>query len=134
MAENIDLKTIEKKILKTGHQHGLFDMMIGFIIAGMAFSPIFRESLPGPYKYFLWPLIIVIIADLFIFIGIKFVIQPRTGIAKPGPTLKSIRNKMLIISFIQFIFLLIVFILPLLGIGSSIRVSTIIFLLIVGLS
>ncbi|MHA2034926.1 MAG: hypothetical protein ACW972_04900 [Promethearchaeota archaeon] len=134
MAEKIDLKTIEKNILKTGHQHGLFDMMIGFIIAGMAFGPIFRESLSEPYKYFLWPLIIVIIAELFIFIGIKFIIQPRTGIAKPGPKLKSIRNKMLIVTFIQFIFLLTVFILPFIGFGSGIQVSTIFFLLIVGLT
>ena len=134
MTENIDLKRVEKNILKTGHQHGLFDTMIGFIVAGNSFSPIFRESLPEPYNYFLWPLIIIIIAELFIFIGIKFVVHPRTGIVKPGPTLKSIRNKMLIISFIQFIFLLTVFILPFMGFGSGIHVSTIIFLLIVGLS
>jgi MFS family permease len=134
MEDKIDLKTIEKNILKTGHQHGLFDMMFGFIITGMAFGPIFRESLPEPYRYFLWPLIIVIIAELSIFIILKLVIQPRTGIAKPGPRLKSIRNKMIIISLIQFILLLIVFILPLMGIGSGIQVSTIIFLLIVGLT
>ena len=53
MAEKIDLKAIEKDILKTAHQHGFFDILIGFVIAGMAFGPFFRESLPSPYKYFL---------------------------------------------------------------------------------
>ncbi|UCD00821.1 MAG: hypothetical protein JSV23_08020 [Promethearchaeota archaeon] len=133
MKENIDLKTIEEKILKTGHQHGLFDLLIGFIVAGMAFGPIFRESLPEPYRYFLWPLILVIIAQILAFIIIKYVIQPRTGIVKPGPSLKSTRKKLLIFTSIHFVFLLIIFILPFTGIASGIKVTGIVFILIIGL-
>ena len=133
MSESIDLKTIEKNILKTGHQHGFFDVVIGFIVAGMAFGPVFRESLPEPYRYFLWPLILVIIAQLLTFIIIKYVIQPRTGIAKPGPSLKSTRKKLLIVTSIHFVFLLIIFILPFIGIVSGIKLEGIVFVLIVGL-
>ena len=103
MPENIDLKSIEKNILKTAHQHGFFDMLIGFVVTGMAFGPFFREYLPSPYKYFLWPLILVISAELLLFIIIKYVIQPRTGIAKPGPSIKSMRKKLFIVIFIQFV-------------------------------
>ncbi|MFX0105397.1 MAG: hypothetical protein ACFE75_07900 [Candidatus Hodarchaeota archaeon] len=133
MGENYDLKTIEKNILKTGHQHGLFDMVIGFVVAGMAFGPVFRESLPEPYRYFLWPLILVIIGLSLSFISIKYVIQPRTGFFKPGASLKSTGKKIFIVTFIHFVFILIIFILPLIGIGAGIKVEGIVFVLIVGL-
>ena len=133
MPENIDLKTIEKNILKTAHQHGFFDMLIGFVVTGMAFGPFFREGLPSPYKYFLWPLILVIIAELLLFIIIKFVIQPRTGIVKPGPSLKSMRKKLFIVISIQFVIQLIFIILLVIGNGSGIQVEGIMFILIIGL-
>ncbi len=133
MTENIDLKTIEKNILKVGHQHGLFDMMIGFIVGGMALGPIFREILPSPYRYFLWPLILVIIACLSIFIFVKYVIQPRTGIFKPGPSLKSTGKKLFLVTAVQFITHIIFIIL--LGIGdfNGIHLEGILFSLIIAL-
>ena len=133
MPENIDLKTIEKNILKTAHQHGFFDILIGFVITGMAFGPFFRESLPSPYKYFLWPLILVIVAELILFIIIKYVIQPRTGIAKPGPSIKSMKKKLFIVISIQFVIQLIFIILLVIGNGSGIHVEGIMFILIIGL-
>ena len=133
MSEHIDLKTIEKNVLKTAHQHGFFDMLIGFVFGGMAFGPIFRESLPAPYKYFLWPLILVIIAEISLFIVIKYVIQPRMGIVKPGPKLKSIRKKIFIVVLIHVLLLLIIFILPFIGIGSGVQIGGIIFVLLIGL-
>ncbi len=133
MAENIDLKKIEKNILKTAHQHGFFDMMIGFIVGGMAFGPYFRELLPSPYKYFLWPLILVFMADLLIFIIIRYVIQPRTGIAKPGPSLKSMRKKLIIVTSVQFMIHIIFIILLITGSGSGIQVTGLTFMLIISL-
>jgi len=132
MVKDIDLKTIEKNILKTAHQHGLFDILIGFIVGGMGFGPYFRELLPSPYKYFLWPLILVIVADLLIFIIIKYVIQPRTGIVKPGPSLKSIRKKLIVVVAVQLVIHLIFIILLLTGTGSGIHVEGIMFMLIIG--
>lgn len=133
MTENIDLKKIEKKILKTAHQHGVFDTMIGFIVLGMAFGPFFRESLPPPYNYFLWPLIIVLIADIFAIIILKYVIQPRIGIVKPGPSLKSIRKKLFIVTSIQVIIHLIFIIILAIGISPGIHVEGFMFMLIIGL-
>jgi hypothetical protein len=133
LTENIDLKKIEKKILKTAHQHGLFDMMLGFIVLGMAFGPIFRESLPPPYNYFLWPLIVILIAEIPILIVLKYVIQPRIGIVKPGPSLKSMRNKLLIVTSIQVIMHLIFIIILAIGSGTGIHVEGIMFILIIGL-
>ena len=133
MAENIDLKAIEKNILKSAHQHGFFDMIIGFVVTGMAFGPFFRESLPAPYKYFLWPLILVIIAELLLLIIIKYVIQPRTGIVKPGPSLKSMRKKLFIVIFTQFVIQLTFVILLVIGNGPGIQVTGIMFMLIIGL-
>ena len=133
MAKNIDIKKIEKNILKTAHQHGFFDIIIGFIVSGMGFSPFFRESLPSPYKYFLWPLIIVIIAEVLLFTIIKYVIQPRMGIAKPGPSIKSMRKKLFIVIIIQFTIQLIFIILLVTGSGPGIHVEGIMFILIIGL-
>ncbi|MFW9968813.1 MAG: hypothetical protein ACFFDF_01350 [Candidatus Odinarchaeota archaeon] len=132
MANNIDLKEIEKKILKSAHQHGLFDMVLGFIITGMAFGPIFRESLPQPYNYFIWPLILIIITMIFMFITLKYVIQPRIGIVKPGPSIKSMRKKLFIVVLIQFVIQLTFFILLIIGNGSGIQVEGITFILIIG--
>ncbi len=133
MVKNIDLKKIEKNVLKISHQHGFYDMLIGFVVTGMAFGPFFREGLPSPYKYFLWPLILVIIAVIFLIIIIKYVIQPRTGIAKPGPSLKSMRKKLILVVFIQFIIQIIFIILLFTGSGSGIQIEGPMFLLIVGL-
>jgi hypothetical protein len=133
MTEDFELKAIEKRIIKTAHQHGFFDLAIGFIVTGMAFGPFFREGLPSPYNYFLWPLIVVLIADISIIIVIKYVIQPRIGIVKPGPSLKSMRNKLLIVTSIQLIIHLIFIIILAIGIGSGIQVEGIMFMLIIGL-
>jgi hypothetical protein len=130
---NVDLKQIEKNILKTAQQHGLFEMTIGFIVTGMAFGPIFRESLPSPYRYFLWPFILVVIANFLIIIIIRYVIQPRIGIVKLGPSLKSMRIKLLIITTVQFIIHIIFIILLLIGTGPGIKVEGILFILIIGL-
>jgi hypothetical protein len=127
------LKAIEKNVLKTAHKHGLFDLVIGFIVMGMAFGPIFRESLPSPYKYFLWTMILIIIACILILIVFKYVIQPRIGIVKPGPSLKSTGRKLLIVIFVQFMIQLIFIILLITGSGPGIQVSGILFILIVGL-
>ncbi|MFW9819580.1 MAG: hypothetical protein ACFFE5_08215, partial [Candidatus Thorarchaeota archaeon] len=133
MTENIDLKEIQKKIIKAAHQHGFFDIVIGFIILGMAFGPLFRESLPPPYNYFLWPLVVVLIATIFLLLILKYVIQPRIGIAKPGPSIKSMIKKLSIIVLIQFIIQIIVIILLIIGNGPGIQVQGITFILIIGL-
>lgn len=133
MPENIDLKKIEESILKMGHQHGLFDMTIGLIVFGMGFGPIFRESLPSPYRYFLWPLILVIIACLSIFIILKYVIQPRIGIFKPGPSLKSTGKKLFIVTTVQLITHIIFIILLVTGNFTGIHLEGILFILIIGL-
>lgn len=133
MTETIDLKKIEKNILKVGHQHGFYDMIFGFIVGGMSLGPIFRESLPSPYRYFLWPLILVIVACLLISIILKYIIQPRTGIAKPGPSLKSTGKKLLIVMTVQFIIHIIFIILLVTGTTPEIHVEGILFILIIGL-
>ncbi|MFX1498123.1 MAG: hypothetical protein ACFFBH_11395 [Promethearchaeota archaeon] len=133
MTQVIDLKAIEKKILKTAHQHGLFDIIIGLIYTGMAFGPIFREALPEPYRYFLWPLILICIGCIILFFLIIYVVKPRIGFVKPGPKHKSIRMKLLIIILAQFIFTLIVFLLPFFGITSGVTVQGITFILIIGI-
>ncbi|MFX1378592.1 MAG: hypothetical protein ACFFA4_05825 [Promethearchaeota archaeon] len=133
MNKNIDLKTIEKNVLKTAHQHGLFDIILGFVVTGMSFGPIFREGLPTPYNYFLWPLIIVSIACVVPIFIIKYVIQPRTGIAKPGTSLKSIGKKLIVVISVQFVIQIIFLSLLVVGNGSGIQVQGIVFILIIGL-
>ncbi|MFW9872822.1 MAG: hypothetical protein ACFFG0_06945 [Candidatus Thorarchaeota archaeon] len=76
----------------------------------------------------------VIIGEILLFIILKFVIQPRISFVKPGPSLKSIRNKLLIVASIHFISILVIFVLPFIGIHFGIQISGIIFLLIIGLS
>ena len=131
MVEDIDLRAIQKKIIKTAHQHGFFDLSIGLVNFGMAFGPIFRESLPEPYCYFLWPLILICSVIIVVFIGMIYIIRPRMGYVKPGPSIKSAFYKLIIFFFIQFVFILIIFILPFTGIIPEVRVQGILFILII---
>ncbi|MFX1364965.1 MAG: hypothetical protein ACFFCE_15945 [Promethearchaeota archaeon] len=133
MAENFNFKKIEKNILKTAHQHGFIDLIFGFLLLGMGFFPFFYESLPSPYKYFLWQLIVVFISLVSTFYVTKYIIQPRTGVVKPGPSIKSIRKKLFILVSIQLLIELILLILLFTGSGSGSKVSEMIFMLITGL-
>ncbi|MFX1594279.1 MAG: hypothetical protein ACFFCL_16430, partial [Promethearchaeota archaeon] len=90
-------------------------------------------GLPSPYNYFLWPLILIVIAVVLLFIIVKYVILPRTGIAKPGPSLKSMRKKLFIAIFIQLAIHIVLIFLLVIGSGSGIHVEGITFILIVGL-
>lgn len=133
MSENIDLKVIINNILKTSHQHGLFDLTIGIVVFGMSFAPIFNESLPMPYNSFLWPLILVSLVNITIIIAFKYVIQPRIGKIKPGPELKSIGKKILIVVSIQFTVHVTLLLILIFGSGPGVHVEGLSFLLIIGL-
>ncbi|MFW9828438.1 MAG: hypothetical protein ACFFEY_12680 [Candidatus Thorarchaeota archaeon] len=133
MTQNIDLKDFINNILKTSHQHGFFDLMIGLIVFGMSFAPIFNESLPMPYNSFLWPLILVSLVSITIIISFKYVIQPRIGKLKPGSELKSIGKKILILVSIQLAVHITFLLMLSFGSGLGVHVEGISFILIISL-
>lgn len=133
MAENLDLKKIEKNILKTAQKHGFIDMLFGFLFLGIGFFPFFYYSLPSPYKYFLWNVIVVFICLVSTLYVNKYVIQPRTGVVKPGSFQKSIRKKVFIVVSIQIVIQLTIIILLFTGSGYGAKVLDMIIMLIIGL-
>ncbi len=114
MEENIDLKTVEKKIFKTSGEDGILDIYLAILFIGMGFFGVFWELIPLPWNIVLLYSIIISIAFPFYYFAKKYIAAPRTGIAKisvkTSPTSKRLLLFLLInviITFIIFIFTLI---------------------------
>ena len=123
LSDKPDLKKLENKALAALNLDGLFEIMIGLIIFGFGFGPYFREVLPEPLNYFLWPLIITATtAGLNILLKLV-VVKPRLGRVKFQP--KKSRNiliKFLIFFIVNTSILVIVLILTVSGIFSTLPI------------
>ena len=117
MAEQIDLMEIEKKAWKSTFLDGLWDLYFGLIIMGIGFSWLggffgLPETVDVLVTLISWD----IGAMIILFLGKKFITQPRMGLVKFGQIRKK-RNKYLAL-FLGFMvaFTLTTFIFTLLGI------------------
>jgi len=135
MAENVDLKSLERKAYRSIFEDGLWDLFIGLIILSLGLST-FLSSILNLDD--LWiaviPTLILNINALLIFIlGKKFITIPRLGIVKFGPKRKSKQQKLRLFLFAFFILNVVLLILPFTDLVNSINFEPIIIALIIGL-
>ena len=133
MTEPIDLKTLEKKVIRTYYEGGAFEIIFGSMFFGMSFGPYFRENLPEPWRYFLWPLLVIGIVILLSTIIKNFITKPRMGIVKLLAKKKSTKRKLLIFIIINTIILVICLFLTISGIFFAIPIKGYLIGLIIGL-
>lgn len=95
MAEQFDLKDMEKRAWKSTFQDGLWDIYFGLIIMGIGFSWLGRFfDLPETIGVMLTLISWNIGAMIILILGKKFITQPRMGLVKFGQIRKK-RNKFL---------------------------------------
>ena len=105
MAEQINLKDLEKRAWRSAYQDGIWDIYFGLLILGLGIAP-FGDSFGLPAE--IGSMIIVIccnsIAVLFLILGKKFITIPRIGFVKFGAKRKKLKKRLL--AFLVFNILL----------------------------
>ncbi|MFX1418229.1 MAG: hypothetical protein ACFE9N_04825 [Promethearchaeota archaeon] len=112
IANNIDLKEIEKKTWRSTLEDGLLDIYFGILVLSIGLGMTLGDLLPEPFGSLL-PIILMIIGLILFLIGKKFITQPRLGTVKFGFRQKTRKLKTVIVLSINSIILLILFIIRL---------------------
>ena len=108
IAENIDLKEIEKKSWRSTFEDGILDIYFGILVLGIGMGMTLSSILPNPLDKFI-PFIFIGIGLFFFLTAKKYITQPRLGVVKFGLKRKGRKLKTLIMLSINFIVLLILF-------------------------
>jgi len=134
MAENINLKELERKAWKSFFQDGIWDIYFGLLILGMGLSSFsFFVNLPEPLNLFIILIPIYSIAILFLILGKKFITTPRIGHIKFGTKRKKINKKIAIILGAQVIITCLMVIFTVLGLFQYVQINSVIVMLLIGL-
>lgn len=133
MAENVDLKALDKKIFKTTNEDGLLDIYFGIFFMSMGIQVLFRDILPGVMGYLGIYLILIAFAFTFFIIGKKKITIPRMGIVKISVKTSPTKKKLVITLGINVVVSFIFFILTFLGLFQLVQIDPIIFTLSIGL-
>jgi len=113
MTEEIDLKEIEKKTWRSYFEDGIIEIYMGSLYIGIGIASSLIDVAPFSFLHFLGYLIIIF--GLIFFIGgKKFITYPRVGKIKFGRKRKVRKLKSLLILSINFVILLIIYMLNLL--------------------
>lgn len=92
MAQEINLKELERKAWRSNFQDGITDIGLGMMILAFSIAPYF-ESIG---ILFPWNILIVVVpAFLVITVGKLVIARPRIGLVKFGPRRKSRQKKLL---------------------------------------
>jgi hypothetical protein len=134
MAENIDLKTLEKKAYRSVFNDGLWDIFTGLLILNLGVGPLFvlLISLQESWVIIIPTLLWNIMALSIFMLGKKYITTPRVGYVKFGPKRKSKELKLKIFLMIVFIVNIILLILPTSGILSYTQVQPLLISLLLG--
>ncbi len=135
MAENVDLKSLERKAYRSIFEDGLWDLFIGLIILSVGLSTFLSSilNLSELWLAVIPVLILNISAFLIFYLGKKLITIPRLGIVKFGPKRKSKQQKLRIFLFAFFILNIVLLILPFSNLVNSIEFEPLIITLILGL-
>ncbi len=112
IAENIDLKEIEKKTWRSTLEDGILDIYFGILVLSIGIGITLGDLLPEPFDSLL-PIILMIIGFIIFLLGKKFITQPRLGLVKFGFRQKSRKLKTVIVLSINSVILLIIYIIRL---------------------
>lgn len=116
--EKVNLKELEKKAYKSTFQDGLWDILFGGYLLGLAIgalAPLYPESFQDLFIP-IWISTIWNIGILLLFIfGKKRITVPRMGFVKFGEKRKADRKKLAIINLIMVVITIVVVILTAIG-------------------
>jgi len=88
MSQAFDLKALERKAFRSTHQDGLWDILYGLIVIGMALF-VFRPEEGYGASNFIWLIITCVAANLIFWAGKKFITVPRMGQVRFGEIRKQ---------------------------------------------
>lgn len=129
MAEELNLKEIEKKIWTSYFEDGLWDIFLGLILVNLGISPFFESiGIPSPFSY----LILLVVAYTIFYIGKKYVTLPRMGQVKFGSQRQAKRKKISILLILSVVGGLLLIVFPITNImllNSSIPLAAILFMI-----
>jgi len=114
MTEDIDLKEIEKKTWRSYFEDGIMEIYMGSLYMGVGIAASFFDVPPLSF-YHLLGYFIVICGLLFFILGKKFISYPRVGKIKFGRKRKVRKLKTVLILSINFVVLLVIYMLNLLA-------------------
>jgi len=114
MTEDIDLKKIEKKTWRSYFEDGILEIYMGSLYMGVGIASSFIDVAPFSFFHLLGYLIVI--CGLIFFIGgKKFITYPRVGKIKFGRKRKVRKLTTLFILSINFVILLIIYIVNLIA-------------------
>ncbi len=108
ITEKIDLKEIEKKTWRSTLEDGILDIYFGILVLGIGMGMTLSHVLPNPFDIFI-PFIFIGIGLAFFLTAKKFITQTRLGVVKFGFKRKGRKRKTLIALSVNFIIMLILF-------------------------
>ena len=112
MAQDIDLKEIEKKAWTSNFQDGLMDILLGiYLLGGGMQAFILYFFLPYPLDHLLVSVTFYIIGIFIYILCKKYVVIPRIGVVKFG---KSRKRRIRHLAYINLIWVILTLILVLL--------------------
>ena len=132
MSDNIDLEELEKKAWRSTLEDGIFEIYFGIIHLSLTLGVVLDEFLPSPFSSFIGILIIVL-GLIFFLISKKYISQPRLGKVKFRWKRIARKVKTIIILMINFLVLLIIYLIGVLNPQFKINLPGYLYGLIIGL-
>jgi len=134
VTEQIEIKELEKKAWKSTFQDGFWDIYFGLILSGLGFSWL--------GSYFGLPETVDVLVTLFswdlgamgiLFLGKKYITQPRMGFVKFGPRRKKKKKMLAIFLGLNVALTIITLILTMLGFLQQLIIPGFVLMLAIGL-
>ncbi len=100
MSHNVNLKKIERKVFTIAFQDGLWDIFIGCVVLMFAVAPFLSTIGLGDF----WSSVVFVpfwaLVYLIIWLIKKFVVTPRIGVVKFGPSRKVKLSRFLVMAIV----------------------------------
>ena len=132
MSEDIDLKNLEEKAWRSTFEDGIFEIYFGILHLNITIGVIIDELLPTLYRLIVM-FSIVGLGLAFFLIGKKFISEPRLGKVKFGRTRIIRKVKTIAVLSVNFLALLIIFLIGVFNPQFRLEFPEYLFDLIVGL-
>jgi hypothetical protein len=132
MTGDIDLKDLEKKAWRSTLEDGIFEIYFGILHLNITIGVILDDILPTPYNLIVM-FSIISLGLTFFLIAKKFISEPRLGKVKFGRARIVRKVKTIAVLTINFLALLIIFLLGILNPQLRLQLPDYLFDLIMGL-
>ncbi|MFX1325387.1 MAG: hypothetical protein ACFE8N_10550 [Promethearchaeota archaeon] len=132
MSDNFDLEEIEKKAWRSTLEDGIFEIYFGILHLSLTLGIVLDEVLPSPYNIVLTFSVIGLGLIFFLFAK-KYISQPRLGKVKFGRKRIARKAKTIAVLVINFLALLVIYLIGVLNPEFRINLPGYLYGLIVGL-